>query len=71
MMKIFDEKVEKMQKNGVVMETPYEELLWINPCHLVPKANGDQRLVMDMTKVNKFMKPITFKMEGTLVRVCF
>jgi hypothetical protein len=65
MMKIFDEKLENMLKNGAIVEAPYEELLWINPCHLVPKANGDMRLVMDMTKVNKFMKPITFKMEGT------
>jgi hypothetical protein len=63
-MKIFDEKMENMLKNGVIMEAPYEELIWINPCHLVPKVNGDMRLVMDMTKVNKFMKPITFKMEG-------
>jgi hypothetical protein len=65
MMKIFDEKMENMLKNGVIVEAPYEELIWINPCHLVPKANGDMRLVMVMTKVNKFMKPITFKMEGT------
>jgi hypothetical protein len=65
MMKIFDEKMENMLKNGVIVEAPYEELLWINSCHDVPKANGDMRLVMDMTKVNKFMKPITFKMEST------
>jgi hypothetical protein len=64
MMKIFNEKIKNMLKISVIVETPYEELIWINPCHLVPKVNGDQRLVMDMTKVNKFMKPISFKMEG-------
>jgi hypothetical protein len=51
-------------KNGVIAQVPYQDLLWINPTHLVPKANGDMRLVMDMTKVNRFMKQIKFKMEG-------
>jgi hypothetical protein len=53
-----------MLKNGVIVQVPYQDLLWINPTHLVPKANGDMRLVMDMTKVNRFMKRIKFKMEG-------
>jgi hypothetical protein len=29
------------------------------------KPNGDYRLVVDMRSVNKFMKQIHFKMEGT------
>jgi hypothetical protein len=62
--KIYDEKMTNMLKNGVIAEVPYKDLLWINPTHLVPKANGDMRLVMDMTKVNRFMKRIKFKMEG-------
>jgi hypothetical protein len=62
--KIYDQKMTDMLKNGVITEVPYEDLLWINPTHLVPKANGDMRLVMDMMKVNRFMKRIRFKMEG-------
>jgi hypothetical protein len=65
MIKIFDEKMNNMMKNGKMVETPYEKL-WINPCYLVPKVNGGQKLVMYMTKVNKFMKQIPFKMEGML-----
>jgi hypothetical protein len=62
--KIYDQKMTDMLKNGVITEVPYEDLLWINPTHLVPKANGNMRLVMNMTKVNRFMKRIKFKMEG-------
>jgi hypothetical protein len=62
--KIYDQKMIDMLKNGVITEVPYKDLLWINPTHLVPKASGDMRLVMDMTKVNRFMKRIRFKMEG-------
>jgi predicted proteasome-type protease len=32
---------------------------------MVPKPNGDYRLVVDMRKINQFMKLIHFKMEGT------
>jgi hypothetical protein len=62
--KIYDQKMTDMLKNGVITEVPYKNLLWINPTHLAPKANGDMRLVMDMTKVNRYMKRIKFKMEG-------
>jgi hypothetical protein len=57
-------KNDQHAKNGVIDQVPYQDLLWINPTHLVPKANCDMRLVMDMTKVNRFMKQIKFKMEG-------
>jgi hypothetical protein len=35
-------------KNGVLRETLYEDLVYVNPAHLVPKANGKMRLVTDM-----------------------
>jgi hypothetical protein len=35
-----------------------------NQYRLVPKSNKDYRLVVDLRGVNKFMKPIHFKMEG-------
>jgi hypothetical protein len=62
--KIYDQKMTDMLKNGVITEVPYQDLLWINLTHLVPKANGDMRLMMDITKVKRFMKRIKFKMEG-------
>jgi hypothetical protein len=64
MMKLKDLEFEKMIKNEVVVEEKFENLIWINPIHLVPKANGKMRLVMDMRKVNQFMVHKHFKMEG-------
>jgi hypothetical protein len=58
------EKFSDLIRNGVIEECPYENLIWVNPSHLVPKANGDKRLVMDATKVNRWMRKIHFKMEG-------
>jgi hypothetical protein len=58
-------------RQKTVTKTSYEELIWINPTHLVPKSNGEMRLVVDTTKVNRFMTKIHFKMEGepTLVEL--
>jgi hypothetical protein len=57
-------KNDRHAKKGVVTEVPFQDLFMDKPTHLVPKANGDMRLEMDMTKVNRFMKRIKFKMEG-------
>jgi hypothetical protein len=64
MMEIFDQKFMDLIRNGTVEETTFNRLVWLNPCHLVPKNNADMRLVVDTTKINKFMKSIHFKMEG-------
>jgi hypothetical protein len=50
--------------NGVLKKTPYEDLIYVNPAHLVPKANGKMRLVTDMYVVNSYMQKIHFKMEN-------
>jgi hypothetical protein len=65
LMKIHDEMMEDLLKNGTIQETTFKELTWINPTHLVPKPNGKWRLVVDMRQVNRFMKPRHFKMDGT------
>jgi hypothetical protein len=61
---IYDKKFQDLIKTGTVEKTTWRKLLWINPFHLVSKVNGGMRLVIDMRKVNQFMKPIKFKMEG-------
>jgi hypothetical protein len=50
--KIFDDQMLDWIKNGVLRETPYEDLVYVNPAHLIPKANGKMRLVTDMRVVN-------------------
>jgi hypothetical protein len=62
--KIFDEQMSDWIKNGVLKETPYEDLIYINPAHLVPKANGKMKLVTNMCVVNSCMQDIHFKMEN-------
>jgi hypothetical protein len=64
MQKIYDQKFRELIKQKTVIQTSYDNLIWINPSHLVPKSNGDMRLVVDTTGVNKFMQHIHFKMEG-------
>jgi hypothetical protein len=50
------QKIQDTLKNDVLIETPKESIRWCNHCRLVPKANGDMRLVIDMREVNQFMK---------------
>jgi hypothetical protein len=64
MREAYDKKFSTLIQHGTVEEVPYNRLLWINPTNLVPKPNGDFRLVIDTRKVNQFMVPIHFKMEG-------
>jgi hypothetical protein len=52
-------------KNSVLVETPKHLIHWCNQYRLVPKANEDMRLVVDMREVNQFMVQKHFKMEGT------
>jgi hypothetical protein len=64
LLKIFDQQMLDWIKNGVLRETPYEELIYVNLAHLVPKANGKVILVTDMRVVNSSMRDIHFKMEN-------
>jgi hypothetical protein len=67
----YDEIFRELIRQKTVVKAYYEELIWINPTHLVPKSNGEMRLVVDTTKENFFMMKIHFKMEGvpTLVEL--
>jgi hypothetical protein len=63
--KIMREKIQDAIKNGVLLKTPKHLIRWCNWYRLVPKANGDMRLVVDMREVNQFIVQKHFKMEGT------
>jgi hypothetical protein len=62
----YNKKIGELLEQGTLIESNWEELVWINPTHLVPKPNGDWRLVIDTRKVNHFMKAIPFKMENAI-----
>jgi hypothetical protein len=38
---------------GVIRETKYENLIWINPIFFVPKPSEKVRLIIHTRKVNK------------------
>jgi uncharacterized protein (UPF0276 family) len=59
------EKIEEIVKNGVLIKTPKNSICWCKWYRLIPKANGDMRLVVDMREVNQFMVQKLFKMEKT------
>jgi hypothetical protein len=61
---IFDQKIQELVHQETIVLATWEELRWVNRCNLVPKSNGDMRLVVDMRLVNRLMKHINFKMEG-------
>jgi hypothetical protein len=61
---IMKEKIQDAIKNSVLVESPKNLICWCNQYRLVPKANGDMRLV-DIKKINQFMVQKHFKMEGT------
>jgi hypothetical protein len=59
------EKIQDGIKNSVLVKTPKHLIPWCNQYRLVPKANEDMRLVVDMREVNQFMVQKHFKMEET------
>jgi S-adenosylmethionine:diacylglycerol 3-amino-3-carboxypropyl transferase len=61
--KLYYEKMEKMLKNIEIVESQYMEFLCKNNSHLVLKSIEDMRFIMKITKVNKFLKQIPFRLE--------
>jgi hypothetical protein len=57
--RLYDEEMEKFVKNGVIEEASYDDLIWISPTNLVPKANGKVRLVIDTRKLNEEKSSLT------------
>jgi hypothetical protein len=63
--KVIKQKIENTIKNKILIATDWKSVRWYNQYRLIPKPNNDNRLVLDMGRVNEFMKLIHFKMEGT------
>ena len=48
--------------------TSHDECGFLSKVFLVPKRSGGYRLVIDLSKLNEFLTPVTFQMD-TLVKV--
>ena len=60
-----DPKLERKLKDLLdkkVIEPSLGEPAFISNIKLVPKANGEDRLILDLSKLNKFICPMSFKM---------
>jgi hypothetical protein len=64
-MEIMDKKIKDAIVNKVLIEMDKKSLRWCNQYRLVPKSNGNYRLVVDIFQDKKFMKPIHFKIKNT------
>jgi hypothetical protein len=53
--RLYNRKFLNLIHQNTVKTTFYENFIWINSSNLIPKSNGDMRLVVDMRKVNQFI----------------
>jgi ribonuclease HI len=61
----FEALLEEEIREGVVKEIQEEEVKWVNPTFLVPKAkSGKFRKILDCRELNDEMKTTHFKMES-------
>ena len=59
-----DGEVQKLLHKGVIEETSHEDGEFISNIFLRPKPNGDHRLILDLSRMNKDVKYKHFKMTS-------
>ena len=59
---IMSMEIEKLLLKGVIEEAVHEEGEWLSNVFLRPKPNGQFRLILDMTEINKLLEYKHFKM---------
>ena len=57
-----DDEVRTLIKKGVVKRVPSFSRTFVSPLFTVPKPNGSHRLIINMKKLNKFIRKEKFKM---------
>ena len=60
---LIQEKVNKLLKKGVVVESEHEALKYISPIFLKEKTVGTQRLVLNLKSLNKYLEYKPLKMQ--------
>jgi hypothetical protein len=51
----------------IIVEISPEEVKWVSPSYVIPKAKGGYRQIMDLRALNRRTKRISFKMEDASV----
>ena len=58
-------EIAKFLKSGAISQVKPSLDQFVSRVFLVKKSNGDNRLIIDLSKLNKFINKISFRMEGT------
>ena len=61
---IMDQELTKLLHKGVIEESPWEKDQFVSNVFLRPKANGEFRIILDLTELNKLVVYQHFKMTS-------
>ena len=61
---MIDHKIEQYILKGIVEEAQFEEGQFISNIFAEPKSDGDIRIILDLTELNKYVTDRHFKMEN-------
>lgn len=60
----YQKAIDSLLEKGAIRPCNYEEGQFISSYFLVDKPNGDKRFILNLKKLNEFLKPEHFKMEN-------
>ena len=55
--------IDKLLAVGTISVCKPSKGQFLSPCFLVPKSDGSQRLILNLKKLNEFLRPEYFKLE--------
>ena len=61
--KITDQEISKLLAMGVIKEVQHDKNEYISPIFMVPKKNGEYRMILNLKELNKNIPYHHFKME--------
>ena len=60
---IIDKEIQKLLEMGVIEEAEFVEDQFISPIFVIPKKDGEYRMILNLKELNKFVEYSHFKMD--------
>ena len=60
---VIDQEISKLLNMGVIKEVEHDPNEYISPIFVVPKKNGEYRMILNLKELNKSIPYYHFKME--------